>query len=543
MIRPTMTPEAMVETIREGLDGFAPGRAVYIRPMYWAIHGSDLGVAPSGEETGTAICLEAVAMPPPEATTTLTRTRFRRPVLEDAVCDAKAGCLYPNNARMLVEARRKGFGNALAADAMGNVAETATANVFVVRDGVAFTPVANGTFLAGITRARHIANLRADGIEVVETVPHLRGRPRRRRGVPVGQLHEGHAGDGLRRHRLPRRPRHAAGARALLGLGALGRLMRAVPLAATVAAAAWALSTNPLAAPFVDRAGRDLALALERAVRLRADAAWIEAALASAVAAGDADRAAMLLGLARDLGRDVARADAEALVAGASGWGATAKDCVACMADTAACRSARALAACAVPFELSPLGDVNALRRAGLDLATGGDVDGVEVGLAAVGLGATAALVATGGGSAAMKAGAGLMRMARRMGTLPPSIVRLAQRAATDPAARRTLAAVAGDMARMRAAVGTGAALRLARYADGPEDAARLARVAEATGPRAERTLAVLGKSRAFRATVRLSRAAAATLALLWLCAVQLAVLLGTRAGALLARAAARAGG
>ena len=86
------------------------------------------------------------------------------------MCNAKAGCLYPNNARMLAEARSKGFGNALVADAMGNVAETASANVFMVREGVVYTPIANGTFLAGITRARHIANLRADGIEVQETV-------------------------------------------------------------------------------------------------------------------------------------------------------------------------------------------------------------------------------------------------------------------------------------------------------------------------------------------------------------------------------------
>jgi branched-chain amino acid aminotransferase len=91
-------------------------------------------------------------------------------VLESAVVNAKAGCLYPNNARMLAEARAKGFGNALVADVMGNVAETATANVFMVKDGVVFTPIANGTFLAGITRARHMANLRADGVEVREAV-------------------------------------------------------------------------------------------------------------------------------------------------------------------------------------------------------------------------------------------------------------------------------------------------------------------------------------------------------------------------------------
>ena len=109
-------------------------------------------------------------MAPPEASATLTRTRFRRPVLEDAVVNAKAGCLYPNNARMLAEAKSKGFGNALVADAMGNVAETATANVFMAKDGEVFTPIPNGTFLAGITRARHIENLRADGVTVHEGV-------------------------------------------------------------------------------------------------------------------------------------------------------------------------------------------------------------------------------------------------------------------------------------------------------------------------------------------------------------------------------------
>jgi branched-chain amino acid aminotransferase len=71
---------------------------------------------------------------------------------------------------MLAEARSKGFGNALVADIMGNVAETASANVFMAKDGELFTPIANNTFLAGITRARHIENLRSDGIKVHETI-------------------------------------------------------------------------------------------------------------------------------------------------------------------------------------------------------------------------------------------------------------------------------------------------------------------------------------------------------------------------------------
>ncbi|MDO8983061.1 branched-chain amino acid aminotransferase [Cypionkella sp.] len=170
MITPTCAPEDMAAIIREGLQSFGSEQAVYIRPMYWALHGSELGIVPLAGATGFAISLEEVAMPDRDFATTVTRTRFRRPVLEDAVCNAKAGCLYPNNARMLVEAQAKGFGNALVADALGNLAESATANVFLVKDGVVFTPVPNGTFLAGITRARHISNLRTDGVEVRETV-------------------------------------------------------------------------------------------------------------------------------------------------------------------------------------------------------------------------------------------------------------------------------------------------------------------------------------------------------------------------------------
>ena len=169
-IEPTVTTDEMIDLIGEGLKRYDADTAVYIRPMYWAIHGGPTGVLAETGETGFAVCLEAIPMAPVSATTTLTRTQFRRPVLEDAVVGAKAGCLYPNNARMLAEAQSKGFGNALVADAMGNVAETATANVFAVKDGEVFTPIANGTFLAGITRARHIQNLRDDGVTVHETV-------------------------------------------------------------------------------------------------------------------------------------------------------------------------------------------------------------------------------------------------------------------------------------------------------------------------------------------------------------------------------------
>ncbi|MGR3637747.1 MAG: branched-chain amino acid aminotransferase [Shimia sp.] len=170
MLTPTVSTDDMVQIALEGLKAYDAGTAVYIRPMYWGIDGDVTAIVPSADKTGFAICLEEIPMAPETASTTVTKTRFRRPVLESSVVNAKAGCLYPNNARMLREVRAKGFGNALVTDAMGNVAETATANIFMVRDGEVFTPVPNGTFLSGITRARHIENLRADGVIVHETV-------------------------------------------------------------------------------------------------------------------------------------------------------------------------------------------------------------------------------------------------------------------------------------------------------------------------------------------------------------------------------------
>ena len=170
MLTPTVSVEEMVAIAWEGLRQFEWEAEVYIRPMYWGIDGDVTAIVPSTGQTGFALCLEQIPMAKPDASATLTRTKFRRPVLESSVVNAKAGCLYPNNARMLVEARSRGYTNALVADVMSNVAESATANVFMVKDGAIMTPIANGTFLAGITRARHMTNLALDGTPVEERV-------------------------------------------------------------------------------------------------------------------------------------------------------------------------------------------------------------------------------------------------------------------------------------------------------------------------------------------------------------------------------------
>jgi len=168
-MNPVMGDGEILELAMEGVAKFAPGSEIYIRPMCWSTQGGDVTVDADPDSTRFALCLEEAAMPPFTGTT-LTTTRFIRPTLASATVNAKAACLYPNNARMLKEAKSKGFSNALCCDVNGNVAETATANVWMVKDGRYLTPIPNGTFLNGITRQRMISLLRQGGEEVHEAI-------------------------------------------------------------------------------------------------------------------------------------------------------------------------------------------------------------------------------------------------------------------------------------------------------------------------------------------------------------------------------------
>ncbi len=165
---PLVDPDSWMALAREGMAKFSPGAALYIRPMYWADTGS-IGGGVKFDPDSTCWCLCLYEAPMPGARDlAITSSPFRRPTLETAPVDAKAGCLYPNNARALHEAAGRGFDNCLLADAVGNIAELANSNVFMVKDGVVFTPAPNGTFLNGITRQRVITLLREAGRTVVE---------------------------------------------------------------------------------------------------------------------------------------------------------------------------------------------------------------------------------------------------------------------------------------------------------------------------------------------------------------------------------------
>jgi branched-chain amino acid aminotransferase len=163
----TMGADAIMALVREGAKKFSPDAALYVKPMYWGESEGMSTIVPDPESTAFCLSLFEAPMPTPGGLS-LMKSSFRRPTMESMPTDSKAGCLYPNNARVLREAKARGFDNALVCDALGNVAETGTSNVFMAKDGVVQTPAANGTFLNGITRQRVIQLLRDDGVEVLE---------------------------------------------------------------------------------------------------------------------------------------------------------------------------------------------------------------------------------------------------------------------------------------------------------------------------------------------------------------------------------------
>jgi len=159
--------EEIVALVWDGLKKFDGKTAVYIRPMYWAEHGGYMSVPADPSSTRFCLCLYEAPMIPSSGFS-VGVSRFRRPTYETMPTNAKAGCLYPNNGRAILDAKARGFDNALVLDMLGNVAETGTSNSFRVKDGVVFTPAPIGTFLSGITRARVISLLTEAGTKVVE---------------------------------------------------------------------------------------------------------------------------------------------------------------------------------------------------------------------------------------------------------------------------------------------------------------------------------------------------------------------------------------
>jgi branched-chain amino acid aminotransferase len=166
-LRCPLSVDQMEALVREGVAKFPQDAELYIRPL---VFGTEGFLIPVAEASQFALTIFDAPLPPFAGFSACLST-LRRPQASMAPTDAKASALYANSTRAMREAKERGFDQAIMLDADGNVAEFASSNLFIVaQDGAVVTPKLNGTFLAGITRARVIALLKDVGITVEERI-------------------------------------------------------------------------------------------------------------------------------------------------------------------------------------------------------------------------------------------------------------------------------------------------------------------------------------------------------------------------------------
>ncbi|MCB9451643.1 MAG: branched-chain amino acid transaminase [Anaerolineaceae bacterium] len=156
--------EAILETIRRN-----GHEACYIRPLVFR-GASKLGVEGRANPTEVVIFTlewgrylgnEAV-----EQGVDVQVSTWRRPAPGTAASLAKIGGQYVNSQFISMEAHDNSFAEGIALDVNGFVSEGAGENIFVVYDGVVYTPGAWSSILLGITRDTALTLLKELGYEV-----------------------------------------------------------------------------------------------------------------------------------------------------------------------------------------------------------------------------------------------------------------------------------------------------------------------------------------------------------------------------------------
>ncbi|QEG24142.1 branched-chain amino acid transaminase [Mariniblastus fucicola] len=144
----------------------------YIRPLTFYGAGS-LGVVPSADvpvetiivafEWGNYLGEEGMTKGIDVCVSSWSRTTSASiPVL------AKAGGHYLNAMLIGGEARRHGYVEGISVTDKGTISEGSAENVFLIRDGVIYTPPLASAILGGITRASVMTLAKTMGLEVVE---------------------------------------------------------------------------------------------------------------------------------------------------------------------------------------------------------------------------------------------------------------------------------------------------------------------------------------------------------------------------------------
>jgi len=146
--------------------------SAYIRPLIFLGAGS-LGVVPNDDvptdviisafQWGSYLGEDGIKNGIDVCVSSWTRTTSAAlPIL------SKAGGHYLNAQLIGGEARRNGFAEGISVTAQGTVSEGSAENLFVIRDGIIYTPPLSASILNGITRHSAIVLAKDLGYEVVE---------------------------------------------------------------------------------------------------------------------------------------------------------------------------------------------------------------------------------------------------------------------------------------------------------------------------------------------------------------------------------------
>ena len=146
-------------------------KSAYLRPLAWRGYG-ELGVYPldnpvevmvAAIEWGAYLGTDAI-----ENGVDVGVSSWSRMAPNTVPTMAKAGGNYLSSQLIVTEARRHGYVEGISLDVNGNLSEGSGENLFLVRDGIIFTPPFTAALLPGITRDTVITFAKQLGFEVRE---------------------------------------------------------------------------------------------------------------------------------------------------------------------------------------------------------------------------------------------------------------------------------------------------------------------------------------------------------------------------------------
>src|ERR671931_250152 len=146
-------------------------KSCYIRPLVWRGHGP-MGLNPLENPVEAMVAVwEWGAYLGEEGQRNGVRAKtssYRRISSESLIPHSKASGQYLNSVLAKIESLKAGYEEGILLDDLGHVCEGTGENVFVIRDGVIYTPPQTAGILDGINRKSLIEIARDLGHEVVE---------------------------------------------------------------------------------------------------------------------------------------------------------------------------------------------------------------------------------------------------------------------------------------------------------------------------------------------------------------------------------------